>query len=173
MKQTTQILVEKFPMLEGYLYAYENIFDSGKAMDSLSDQTEKTFLKLAWFFENPDEYDGFHLGLLYKYLEDDWLVFALDLIQSYFKNDTYLLKDATHSVIVDDDNYLSQSDFARFLSDQGLNYSQNKLAVYLKRGKLPPEDTRIAGKPYWSRRTVEKYYEELLPSQKDKKNMKY
>lgn len=62
-------------MLEEKLLAHEDIELAADAVKSL-DQVQRTFLKLACFFENPD-YDHFDLNTLYQHLEDDWLEWAL------------------------------------------------------------------------------------------------
>jgi hypothetical protein len=77
-------------MLENKLVAHESVELAADALQSL-DYVERTFLKLAWFFENPDN-ENFDLKTLYKHLDDDWLEWALELITLYFREDTYLIK---------------------------------------------------------------------------------
>ncbi|MFC3882400.1 hypothetical protein ACFOU2_02205 [Bacillus songklensis] len=63
--------------------------------------------------------------------------------------------------------YFNQTDFARYLNEQGLAFTQNKLAVYRLRGKLPKEDMVISGKPYWTKETVEQYVMEKKKNQEE------
>ena len=48
---------------------------------------EHIFLKLALFFEYPEEVH-FDLSSLYKNLDNDWLEWALELITRFFQEDT-------------------------------------------------------------------------------------
>lgn len=171
MKKATYLLLNYFPKFKKHIKAYENLFMAENAIASLND-TEKIFLKLAWFFESEGKYE-FNLYWLYQ-LEGEWLEFALDLIEIFFKEDTYLFQKnkPPHSLLIDADDYLTQTDFARFLQEKGFDYTQNKVAVYRKRGKFPKEDILIAGKPYWSRYTAEIFLRklELEKKRKESKN---
>lgn len=160
MRKTTQRIVKQFPFFEQKLQDCHNVLLFEQALQSLDSDVEKTFFKLAWFFENPEE-ESFDLGCLYKHLQDDWLEFALEVIAFYFKYDTYLIKESKSPLIIKD-NYVSQSEFARILNEKGLDYTQNKIAVYRQRGKFPQEDAVIGGVPYWTRESVEKFSEEKM-----------
>lgn len=46
------------------------------AMQGLT-EVEAVFLRLAWFFEAPEQ-ESFNIGLLYHHLENEWLEFALE-----------------------------------------------------------------------------------------------
>jgi hypothetical protein len=52
MKKATRRIVEKFPQLEYKLNTYENI-SLEEALKGV-DEVQSTFLKLAWFFEEPE-----------------------------------------------------------------------------------------------------------------------
>lgn len=169
MKNTTQKIINQFPQLKPLLD--ESNKEVLKTSSTLS-ELEKTFLQLARFFEKPNE-EAFSLQLLYQHLEDEWLEFALQLIVEFFRNETYLIKNPNFSIIRDSQDYYTQSDFARFLQEKGFpDYTQNKVAVYKKRGKFPKEDILIAGKPYWSRYTAEIFLRklELEKKRKESKN---
>jgi hypothetical protein len=157
MKKTTGRIVESFPEFEGKLNAYENIELIEEALKGL-DETQETFLKLAWFFENP-EHENFNIGYLYRYLDNDWLEFALELITEYFREDTYLIRKPSYSLIKDGSDYLSLSQFADYLSEQGLRYDRQKLNLYYDRGKVPEPDLVIGGIKYWSIKTVQSFGE--------------
>ncbi|PEB42250.1 hypothetical protein [Bacillus pseudomycoides] len=172
MKKTTQLIIKEFPVLEKYLNSHENIFLNQKALESLESHVEKTFLELAWFFEEPEKND-FNVGKLYKHLQDDWLEFALDLLNTYFKHDTYLIKQSTHSILLNTDDYFSQTSFANFLNEEGFKYDQRKMSVYRKRGIIPKEDIIIAGVPYWSKFSVKSYAEKLKKESSNEEGYQY
>ncbi|HDR6289232.1 TPA: hypothetical protein QCU33_005363 [Bacillus cereus] len=161
MGQTVRLVLEHFPQLEKHIHAYENLFASQQAFDSLGSEEERVFLKMIWFFEKPEE-NSFDVSCLYKHVSNERLVFALDLLAHYFKYDTSLISNVDHSLILSAEDYVSQSDFGRLLQSVGLNYNQRKIAMYRSRGKFVKEDVTVAGVPYWSKHTVEKYIDELL-----------
>ncbi|RBW68257.1 hypothetical protein [Bacillus taeanensis] len=158
MKKATKHILDKFPMLEGKLEAYQNRDSIKDVMEPLND-VEETFLKLVWFFENPED-ESFHLGWLYRDLDDDWLEFALELIAFYFREDTYLIKNPSFSLIREGDDYLNQTQFAGYLVENRLKYDRVKLNVYMKRGKIPKPDIKLSGQGYWSKSTVERFCEQ-------------
>jgi hypothetical protein len=159
MKNSTRRIIETFPKFAGKLKAYENNLLVEEAMKGLN-EVEATFLKLAWYFEEP-EHGNFTISLLYHHLDDSWLEFALELITQFFREDTYLIKKPTFYMIrEEDDHYFNQKMFAEFLKENGLNYSRSKLNVYYDRGKIPKADIELAGKPYWCRSTVEDFCEQ-------------
>lgn len=160
MKKATEIIVEKFPSLKEHVNAYENMFTRQQALDSLDDDIERTFIQLVWFFEDPDNND-FDLRNLYNKLENEWLIFALDVISFYFKTDTYLIQNPTESVIYLND-YVDQNGASRYLESKGLAFPQGKIATYILRGKFPKEDLLVAGKKFWKVSTIDKYASEQL-----------
>jgi len=159
-KIATDKIIEKFPALEKELYEVE-----GESTSELSD-VEQVFLDLALFFENPKE-ANFNLASLYKHLDNDWLEFALKTIHTFFHKDTFLIQDPTHSIITEGDYYMNQTRFAEFLNENGLNYDNAKLSVYISRGVVPEADITISGTKYWERTTCERFLEEQV--QKNRK----
>ncbi|HZH60495.1 MAG TPA: hypothetical protein VEY70_13155 [Metabacillus sp.] len=119
---------------------------------------EDIFYQLALFFNEPERY-SFNLSLLYRYLEDDDLIRAIQAVIHFFKKDTYLLKRKNHSFInsdeLENEKLYNQTMFAEYLTKKGFNYTSNKLGVYYQRGKLPEADIKINGTPYWYESTVE------------------
>jgi len=163
MKAATKRIMEEFPVLEKYLNSNESTLLSDQVLSKLTN-VEQVFLRLAWFFENPNK-ENFNLESFYKHLEDDWLEFGLELIHLFFRNDTYLIKEPTHSIITDGDYYMNQSRFAEFLSENGVKYDKAKMSMYIKRGVVPRADITVSGIKYWERLTCEKFLEDQL--QKD------
>lgn len=160
MKQSTKFIIDNLPMLEDHLMKNQSVILSEKALSSLN-QIESVFLRLAWFFENPNE-QNFNLETLYKELDNEWLEMALKAIYVFFREDTYLINEPTHSIITEGDYYMNQSRFAEFLQENGLNYDKSKLNVYLNRGIIPKSDITVSGTPYWERRTCERFLEKQL-----------
>lgn len=157
MKKTTHRIIETFPKFQGKLEARHNIITIEEALKGLN-EIEATFLRLAWFFEDP-ETENFNLSYLYRYLDDEWLEFALELITEYFRKDTYLIKKPSYSLVKDGSDYLSLSQFADYLSEEGLRYDRQKLNLYFERGKVPGPDLVVGGVKYWTTETARKYGE--------------
>ncbi|MBH0171497.1 hypothetical protein [Fictibacillus sp. 18YEL24] len=155
MKNATCRIVDKFPEFEDKLHVYENMLLVDEALKEVDD-VQATFLKLAWFFEDPEK-ETFNLGLLYRHLDNDWLEFALELVTEYFRKDTYLIQKPTYSLIREGSHYKSMSQFADYLSEQGLRYDRQKLNLYFERGKVPHPDLVVGGVKYWSDETVQTY----------------
>lgn len=156
MKKATERVIKNFPMLENKITAYENVLLIEEAIKGLN-EIERTFLKLVWYFEEPES-QSFDMRNLYLYLSDEWLDLALELITDYFRNETYLINTKpTFSVIKEDDEYLGMSQFASYLTENGLNFSKQRVSVSYKRGKMPEPDLVIAGVKYWSIETAEKF----------------
>lgn len=100
-------------------------------------EAETVFYQLAKFFQNPKQ-KSFDLNRL-NLLQRESLELALESINVYFHFDTYLIPHENHTYTIDD--LLNQADFAKALTDEGLNFNQSKLAVYYQRGKLPSPTT--------------------------------
>ena len=77
-------------LFESKLKAYENILLVEEAMKGLTD-VEVVFLKLAWFFEAPEQ-EGFNIGLFFHHLNNDWLEFTLELVTQFFLEDMFLIE---------------------------------------------------------------------------------
>lgn len=166
MKRATKEILTFFPNLKNHLNDNESAMLSDETLSTLMSM-EQTFLKLAWFFENPDK-ENFNLETLYKTLEDEWLEFALEVIDLFFKNDTYLIKNQTTSFVTEKSTYLNQSQFADYLKEHGLTYNRSKVNTYMKRGKLPGPDLVVGSTKYWLIATCENYlHDEIEISNSD------
>lgn len=151
MKQVTLKIIENFPALKQVI---SHVLSGDEKSDMNLSDTENVFLGLALFFEDPNSFD-FCLSQLFN-LDSDWLVFALELIILYLKENTYLVKDTNISLIKETD-YFNQSHFAEFLRKNGLQYTRHKLHTYLKRGKIPNPDVILDGSKYWYKETAKNY----------------
>src|SRR5690625_307986 len=129
MKKSTEMILKHFPMLEKHINDSDSIVLRDKILTDLDNQ-ERTYLCLAWFFENPDS-ESFNIQSLYKNLDNDWLSIALELIVCFFANDTFLIKEPTFSLVTESNEYLNQAEFTKFLADNkevhGLNFSRPML----------------------------------------------
>ncbi|WLV25922.1 hypothetical protein QR721_06910 [Aciduricibacillus chroicocephali] len=99
MKRATERILEKMPNLKCCLSSDQNMILQNETLSKLN-EIEQSFLKLAWFFENPTE-QNFNLESIYKNLKNEWLSFSLELIVYYFMYDTQLMK-ALYMVKEDD-----------------------------------------------------------------------
>ena len=156
MNKATKRIIELFPSFEAMLKDSDHIQDAVKELDDI----EGTFLRLACFFQDPDQ-KMFNIGLLYKHLDNDWLELALELMVEFFKEDTFLIQKPNLSFVRKESNdYYTQKTFADYLLENGLNYDKRKLNVYFHRGKLPEPDLKLGGTPYWHKKSVEKFCEQ-------------
>jgi hypothetical protein len=157
MKKTTMRIIQAFPNLRAEIAAKTH---TGLEESENFDPVQHTFLKLACFFENPEETD-FNLGYLYKTLDNDWLEWALELITQFFREETYLIQNPSFAIVKDGAGYLNQSQFAEYLTAQGLRYDRAKVKNYYDRGKIPAPDLLIAGTKYWRQTTANEYAEKM------------
>ncbi|MBP2258891.1 hypothetical protein [Virgibacillus alimentarius] len=81
----------------------------------------------------------------------------MEVIYLFFKKDTYLIPESRTSLVREDNNYLSQAQFANFLTKHGLPTVRQKIGIYYRRGKLPKTDLEVGGVRYWHKDTCEKY----------------
>lgn len=155
MKRSLKALLDRYPTVEKKL----------KGENSPSTNVEDVFYQMALFIEDPDTY-SFNINLLYKFLENEDLSFALKIITTYFARDTDLIKESENLFVNADEiansKMYNQTTFAKFLKEKGYNFSPNKVSVYHKRGKLPKADLTINGTPYWFEETVKLYVKSLV-----------
>lgn len=150
-----------------YFPAVEKVLKQQESKQSLNEQ-EQVMLELCLFFEKPDLH-SFDMKEVYKLGDQDSIRFVFRAFQVFFEKDTYLFPLSDGESIIQEKQpieYLNQTDFARYLNEQGISFTQNKLAVYRSRGKLPKEDMVISGRPYWMKETAEQYVREMKENQK-------
>lgn len=154
-KKSIEMILKQFPMFAERLDNDDQIMTKKDL-----DQVEKVFYEMCLFFKNPVDC-SFDMGLLYKYLQDDWVKFAFECLETFFKNDTFLLSNDYTLILTDKDPLLNQTSFAKCLNDAGIKFDRKKLNVYYERGKLPKVDAMIEGKPYWLESTVQEYIDKF------------
>lgn len=162
-KKSLNLVFEAFPSLEKLMKGA-----SDKEINNMND-TEIVFYQLALFFEEP-KMNSFDMRLLYLNLKDDWLTFAFECLETFFKEDTFLLRRDYESIIKESQEpLLNQKQFADELKTKGFDMERNKLNVYYKRGKLPFPDQLIFDKPHWYLSTVTRFAEQTDIKKKDQK----
>lgn len=154
MKNSTEVLIKALPILKKYM-PIENEGGNIERVQGL-DEIEKTFLRLAHFFEYPDK-NKFDIRELYNHLSDEQLLLALNAIKLFFEKDTFLIKKYNHSIIRDANDYYNQKEFVEYLNEHGQNYSAAKLSVYIQREVIPEPDLIISDTRYWLKSTCEKF----------------
>ncbi|WP_409304864.1 hypothetical protein [Peribacillus sp. SCS-155] len=154
MKKTTRKIMDQFPYMEQMI----NEFGQSNELTSLSD-TEKTFLKLAQFFERPEE-KTFDLQDMYGNLDNDWLELALKLIVEFFREDTSLIDTSSFMFMRQGEDYLNEQQFVQYLVKQGLK--RHQAATFTKNAKVPAADLQMNGIPYWKKETVLRYCDQEL-----------
>ena len=56
-----------------------------------------------------------------------------------------------------DSNYLNQSQFANFLTENGLKYDRAEVKNHYDRGLIPTADLIVSGTKYWLKSAVQQY----------------
>lgn len=152
MNQTLNYILDNYP----------NVKKKINGQNVQLTNTEDVFFQLAKFVENPEQY-SFNINLLYKFLENDDLIFALQTILYFFRNETYLIQDKESFIVQQKkERILNQTGFADYLKENGLNYYPAKIRVEYYRGKLPKPDIMINEKPHWYETTVKLFTQKKL-----------
>lgn len=165
LKNATEYIYEKYPKVK----------DKMDNNDILLTNVEDIFYQMAMFVQDPDRY-SFNLSSLYKYLTNDDLINAIQVIVTFFQKDTLLIEDK-NSIFVQnkdfqDEKMYNHTKFAAFLTEHGLKYSAPKVFTYWSRGKIPKGDIMINGTPYWTESTVKVYLRQELQREEEKKKKK-
>lgn len=159
MKQATVKILEYFPNLKNKMPNYDSVLLEERTLEELN-STEQVFLKMIWFFESPSK-NNFNLYDLLKYIDQEWISFALECIVTFFHKDTYLDVKTNFSIITDETEYMNQTNFVDFLNENkekhGKNFSRAMLNSYLSRETIPSPDIELAGSKYWLKETCEEY----------------
>lgn len=148
-------VIHFFPMLPKYMEVEPTI-----VKEKLS-EVEFVFYELCLFFQNPQN-QTFDISSIYRHLEGKNITLALDSLQTFFKEDTYLMPEEKVLTIYEHDPLVNQTEFSQFLLDNGLSYDLRKLNVYYKRGLLPTPNVVIGGKPYWLESSVRNFLHEKI-----------
>ncbi len=63
--------------------------------------------------------------------------------------------------MTEDSVFYNQSDFAKFLTAHGFDFTRHKMGVYIKRGLVPKPDIILSGVKYWKEKTCFEYVDQL------------
>ena len=161
--------------LNDILNKYPNVKKRFNGEDIVLTNEEDVFYQLALFVNDPNRY-SFNTNLLYKYLTDLDLIFALKVMVTFFQKDTFLIQNKKAMFIDSDDlekeTLYNQTTFSKYLIGKGLNFPVTKITTYNRRGKLPKGDIIINGTPYWYESTVELFAKEEKKKEEQKTNKK-
>lgn len=137
---------------------------------------EAVFIQLVKFFENPSDYQ-FSLNMLHENLENDDLLFALEMVVVFFQKDTVLVQDVEQTFY--DSNLLrepivGQKKFSTMVEEsiKGMKFRPSMLYMYWKRqsDRIPRPDMIIDGTPYWKESSVKSFIEKEKKDRRKKKN---
>ena len=156
--KATERIYERYPLVK------EKMEQSNTASVILN-TSESVFYNMALFFNRPMDYT-FTLNQLHDHLQDEELLFALDLMASYFQRETYLIKEAGQSFYTESllrEPLLTGTGFARLVKeampDSKMRPSTIHAYFHRRSKQIPPADVLIEGTPYWREKTVKLYIE--------------
>ncbi|MEH6945436.1 hypothetical protein [Bacillus sp. JJ722] len=138
---------------------------------------EYVFYQLVLFFKKPKKIQ-FSLNMIYEYLKDEDLIFALEMLIEYFQKDTELVRNVSQSFYSEQlkkEQLVGQKKFSVMVESAipGVKFPPAMVHTYWKRnnGKIPGADLIIDQTPYWTEKTVAKFIEEkkMADSNKRKK----
>lgn len=127
---------------------------------------EYVFYQLVLFLKNPKK-NQFSLNMIYEYLRDEDLIFALEMLIEYFQKDTGLIRNVSqtyYSEQLKKEQLVGQKKFSEMVESAlpGVKFAPAMVHTYWKRnnGKIPSADLIINQTPYWTEKTVSKFIEE-------------
>ncbi|QII26931.1 hypothetical protein G3M81_22845 [Bacillus paralicheniformis] len=151
-------IYERFPKIE------KKVENPNDPQISLTNQ-EAVFYQLAQFFMKPETFQ-FSLNMIYDYLRDESLLFAIEVIIEFFQKDTTLVKDVEQTYYDSallKEKIVGQKEFARMVEEgiEGVKFKPSMVHIYWHRqsGRIPNSDLIIDGTPYWKKGTVESFIE--------------
>lgn len=159
MKKATEKLVQYFPYTFPFLKEKEF-----PANESTLTQHERAIVSFGRFFEYEEAFD---LNSLFQEVDPEWIPVALEILQTYYYEDTYLSKTPKPLIIHDSSDLINQTEFAELLNTHGTKMDAKKIHMYRKRGKLPKETIYIGSKPYWLREDALSYISESQKAEND------
>ena len=162
MKKSVEMIYNQYPHLEKYDMTKNDV------------ERDRVLYALTRFFLYPDT-EYFDLKTLYVCLENQDLQLALNAIQTFFSQDTYLLREDVEPMILQPEQnpLMNQKGFVDLLVEHGLNFDKSKLNVYKNRGLLPIPSLYISGKPYWYKSQILKYIQKNKSSETKNSNDDY
>lgn len=155
MESITKIY-ERFPVLK----------DKNKRPNdpkiSLTTQ-EAVFYQLLRFFQDPAN-NQFSINMIYEHLQDEDLLFAVELLVVYFQKDTTLVKNVSqnfYEMNLLKEQIINQSKFSSMVESaiKGMKFRPSMVYMYWQRrsDKIPRPDLIIEGTPYWKVSAIEDF----------------
>lgn len=124
---------------------------------------EAVFYQLVHFFNQPETVQ-FSINMIYEYLKDEDLLFAIESLVLFFQKDTQLVKNVSQfyydSNLVKEE-FVGQIGFSKMVEEsiEGIKFKPSMIHVYHKRptNRIPNADLIIDNTPYWTKKTVEAF----------------
>ena len=124
---------------------------------------EAVFYQLLRFFQEPHT-NQFSVNMIYEHLLDEDLLFAIELMVTYFQKDTTLVKNVSqnfYELNLLREQIVNQSKFSSMVesSIKGMKFRPSMVYMYWQRrsDKIPRPDLIIEGTPYWKESAVEDF----------------
>lgn len=147
---------------------YPNVKNKYEGEDIMLSTVENVFYKLVLFFQEPNKY-AFELNLIYAYLNENDLAFAIKSVVDFFHAEKELKGISLYDSLDKNEIYNAVM-FANYLTNNGINYSSGKLRMYYERGIIPNADTFINGVPHWFENTVKDFTKKQKKTSNKSKN---
>lgn len=124
---------------------------------------EAVYFQLLRFFQDPNT-NQFSVNMIYEHLQDEDLLFAIELLITYFQRDTTLVTNVSqnfYELHLLKEQIVNQSKFSSMVesSIKGMKFRPSMVYMYYQRrsDKIPRPDLIIDGTPYWKESAVEEF----------------
>ncbi|MEK5105023.1 hypothetical protein MKX83_24080 [Cytobacillus sp. FSL M8-0252] len=169
--KSIEMIFNRFPNVK-------NKYDEPSNPQIILTNQEAVFYNLVQFFNQPDAFQ-FSLNMIYEYLKDEDLLFAMEVSLSFFQSDTSLVQNVEQTYYdrnLMNEKIVGQKGFSRMVEEniEGIKFKPSMIHVYWHRnsGRIPNADLIIDGTPYWLEKTVESFIEREREYRKRKKEGK-
>lgn len=165
LMESIKKLYERFPVLK------EKDKRPNDPKISLTTQ-EAVFYQLLRFFQEP-KVNQFSVNMLYEHLLDEDLLFAMELMITFFQKDTTHVKNVSqnfYELSLLREPIVNQKAFSSMVEEaiEGMKFRPSMLYMFWQRrsDKIPRPDLIIEGTPYWKKSAVEDF---ILKEKKKRK----
>ncbi|MCM3227538.1 hypothetical protein [Terribacillus saccharophilus] len=150
-------VIERYPNIKPKL-------DDPHNLEVVLTNQEGLFYQLVRFFQDPSSVQ-FNLNSIYDYLQNEEIIFALEVIIDFFQRDTNLTRKVDKNFYnmheVTKNPLYKQTTFVEKMDElvEGHKLSKPALHTLYRRGsdKIPNPILIIGGTPYWDEPTVVRY----------------
>lgn len=164
--KSVQLIFEKFPAVQ------KKVERPNDPTVTLTNQ-EAVFYQMVQFFQNSKSIQ-FSLNMLYEHLKDEELLFALQVVVTFFQKDTTLVKDVSqnfYDLHLLREPIVGQKRFSGMVEEnvEGMKFRPSMLHMYWQRRseKIPRADLIIDGTPYWKVSAVEDFIDKEKEKRKN------